>query len=391
MWLLPLLVISAIVVAAASRSPRAAASSPQTALPVSPQSALPMPGPIAVLGEIARIGRTPPPTVILCAIAEAESLGRGDITADIIRVFVAPRASAYARGSGSPRASCEPVKQLALPSPPSTDEELRALINADPERFMALLAQRQPVKLPVDEVTAVALAEQLIRLPGHVGAGIVLTDPSDPSSEIFEVRWLRGYAMPTLPATIDGRPTRLVIVDSLPSLQPTGLPPETVAQMQEDAGLPEAADQTRAIAPGSPIASIPDDAWRQFVIQLSREDPTYSSSRHVGQFRQRRERLIELGIDPGSVLGFASAQRVALDRDLADAYKHAIDGDLVDDHVGRKIQIPGQEDACITLSGLLGVIQCAGLDGATGWLEKAGDRKRFPHTTQAFQRTNGVF
>ena len=366
MWLLPLLVIGAIAVVAASRSPRAAASS-QPTLPMSPravpQAALPMPGPIAVLGEIARIGRTPPPTVILCAIAEAESLGRGDITADIIRVFVAPRAR-----NGSPRASCEPLKrQLALPQP-ATDDEIRALINADPERFIALLAQH--VAPPsADEVAAVSLAEQLVGLPGYVGAGVVLADPSDPSSEIFEVRWLRGYEVPSLPSMIDGRQTRLVIVDS----------------------LPETADQTRALAPGSPIAGISDDDWRQFVIRLSREDPTYSSSRHVGQFRQRRERLIELGIDPGSVLGFASAQRVALDRDLADAHKHAIDGDLVADHVGRRIQIPGHEDACITLSGVMGVIQCAGLDGATGWLEKTGDRKRFPHTTQVFLTTNGIF
>ena len=336
-----------------------------------------MPGPIAVLGEIARIGRTPPPTVILCAIAEAESLGRGDITADIIRVFVAPRAR-----NGSPRASCEPLKpQLALPQP-VTDDEIRALINSDPERFIALLAQHVAPP-PADEVAAVSLAEQLVGLPGHVGAGIVLADPSDPSSEIFEVRWLRGYEVPSLPSMVDGRQTRLVIVDSLPVIQPTGLPSETVVQIQED--------QTRALAPGSPIAGISDDDWRQFVIRLSREDPTYSSSRHVGQFRQRRERLIELGIDPGSVLGFASAQRVALDRDLADAHKHAIDGDLVADHVGRRIQIPGHEDACITLSGVMGVIQCAGLDGATGWLEKTGDRKRFPHTTQAFLTTNGIF
>jgi len=40
---------------------------------------------------------------------------------------------------------------------------------------------------------------------------------------------------------------------------------------------------------------------------------------------------------------------------------------------------------------VLGVIQCAGLENAVGWLERSNDRKRYPYTTQVFQRTNGVF
>jgi len=178
---------------------------------------------------------------------------------------------------------------------------------------------------------------------------------------------------------------------SLPVEQPTGLPPETVAQMQEAAGQPEAADQTRAMAPGSPLGGVTDDAWRQFVIRLEREDPSFASTRHVGQYRQRRERLAELGINPGAIQGSAEAQRAALDTDLTDAHSHAAEGGLFS-HLGRTILVPGLEDrTMITLSGLLGVIQCAGLEGAANWLERPNDRKAYPHTTQAFLHTNGVF
>jgi hypothetical protein len=176
------------------------------------------------------------------------------------------------------------------------------------------------------------------------------------------------------------------------AMQPTSLPPEAVAQMQEAAGLHEAADATRALAPGSPIPGVADDAWRQFVVQLERESPSFSSSRHVGQYRQRRERLAELGVDPAAIMDSAQAQRAALDIDLSDAHHHAVAGGLLSEHLGHTIVVPGSDGPeTISLSGVLGVIQCAGLEGAVGWLERPSDRKRYPHTTQAFLRTNGVF
>lgn len=499
MWFLPLLIIGAIVIAA-SRSPRATqlalpppaagALPPYDLLPAYAPYALPesAPGPIDVLDECVMTGQVPPPPVIICAIAEAESIGRDDIADDIVRTFVAPtvqahqyaelaqptyaarpardRAVPYERGScaplpASPRGSCSPratprsvyergscapksrspraasyqarapmparspmpamppLAPRGTPSPfPTTDEEIRAMLNADPEKFFALATHPGAAVPPLVPAAAPsppfartpgadALAEQLLQMPGHASTGVVLADPAS-GTEVFEVRWLRGYPIPALPRMIDGRPVQLVVVENLPTTQPapepevaepaglhpetpTGLHPEIVAQMQEDAGLHEAADQTRAIAPGSPIAGISDDAWRQFVMCLAREESTFNSSRHVGQYRQRRERLADLDIDPEEILGSAEAQRMALDADLVDAHHHAVGGGLVD-YVGRAVVIPGQaEPVTITLSGLLGVIQCAGLDGAVGWLEKSGDRKRYPHTTQVFTRTNGVF
>ncbi len=447
MWIIPLLLLGAIVVAAASKSPRACAPTARQ-LPPSAGYAAPagLPGPISMLGEILRIGQAPSPTVILCAIAEAQSIGRNDIASDIVRVFVAPvvhhhelssgrrphscvlptasrgRAETYERGScalrGSPRAeaTASVPMEASQEQRHATEEEILAMLHSDPKAFLAMASSRQPtipvtpvvidIPLPVEvaqlspqsvAVPPPALVEQplsldqlLLQMPGYAGAGAVRVDPSS-SDEAYEVRWLRGYPIPPLPPVIDGRSVRVAVVDALPIAQPRGLPSETVAQMEEAAGLPEAADQTREMAPGSPLAVVPDDAWRAFVMRLERESPTFTSSRHVGQYRQRRERLAALGIDPGAIQGSVAAQRAALDADLADAHHHAAAGGLFE-HLSRTIMVPGHEGHTpITRSGLLGVIQCAGLDGAVGWLENPNDRKRYPHTTQAFLRTNGVF
>jgi hypothetical protein len=231
---------------------------------------------------------------------------------------------------------------------PSMDDEINALLHADPMRFMEMVSRSGTFQSQTPQAPAV-----------------------------------QPQATPPAPSPA-------------PPAPPTGLPPETVAQMQEDAGLADAADRTRAMARamerGSPIPGIADGAWRDFVVLLSRESPEFASSRHVGQFRQRRERLAELGINPAAIVNSPDAQRSALDADLADAYRHGVASELFAQHLGRPIALPGREGTeTITLSGVLGVIQCAGLDGAAGWLERSSDRKRYPHTTQAFLHTNGVF
>jgi hypothetical protein len=299
----------------------------------------------------------------------------------------------------------------------ATQDEILAMLHSDPSAFLKVMATGRapmievpvaappappaspvpppaaaappPVPAAVEEATTDQVVAQLMQVPGFSGAGILLVDPST-GAEVFEVSWLRGYSIPLLPQQVLGRPVRVAVIDALPvplnsgpsqaGPQAMGLSPETVA------------DQTRAIAPGSPIANVPDDAWRAFVVLLARESPQFDSSRHVGQYRQRRERLADLGIDPRSIWGSAVAQRTALDADLVDAYRHAVDGGVIAEHLKRSISVPGVEGTTtITLSGLLGVIQCAGLDGAVGWLERPNDRKRYPHTTQAFLRTNGRF
>ena len=307
----------------------------------------------------------------------------------------------------------------------ATQDEILAMLQTDPSAFLRVMASGRPPVIDVPVVAAPAspapapsqtpaapstpaappaaptavdaasatdeVSARLRPSPGFAGAGIVLVDPST-GAEVLEVRWLRGYPLPPLPQQVSHWPVRVVVVDALPATQPTEPPPEAAAQMQEAAGLHGAADRTRATGPGSPLGHVSDDAWREFVARLERESAQLNSSRHVGQYRLRRERLVELGIDPRAILGSAAAQRAALDLDLADAHRHAAEGGLVAEHIHRTIAVPGHEGtATISLSGLLGVIQCAGLDGAVGWLERPNDRRRYPHTTQAFLRTNNLF
>lgn len=262
-----------------------------------------------MLGEFVRVGQVPPPPVILCAIAEAESIGHHGLASDIVRVFVAPvvyqAELARARPANATRA--EPSYSNVAPNGP-TNEQIQAMLDRDPERF-------------IDHATRA-------------------------------------------PAVIDIESTVEV---------PVSAPPQKML--------------------GSPIVGIDAIDWSKFCDRLEREEPQYVSSRHVGQYRQRKERLVELGIEPRTLVGSIEAQRAALDADLADAHHHATTSGLAEEHVRRVITIPGHADEphMITLSGVLGVIQAAGIDGAVGWLEDPKDRRRFPHTTQAFLRTNGVF
>lgn len=410
MWFLPLLVVGVIALAAAGRSTRKPAPPsrqlPPPRLSGSPRSLVPPgpPGPISVLGEILRIGKSPPPTVILCAIAEAQAIGRNDLASDIVSAFVAPvvrhhqRARSrvarpaygdYERGScararspryvdeseyHAPGACAPPLETTVIPPPPSPSVPV-APRTEDAAPVSASSASAAP---PIAPVVAPSLVPPS-SMPSSMDDEIIAMLNTDPARFMEMVS--RAGTFPSVSA-----PTAAMApIAPMPDAAP---PPPA----QEAADLQHAANQMRASVPGSPIPGVSDSAWRDFVARLSRESPQFSSSRHVGQYRQRRDRLAELGIDPAAISGSAQAQRAALDADLADAHRHATAGGLFSQHLGRSIVAPGQsESTCITLSGLLGVIQCAGIDGAVGWLERMGDRKRYPHTSQAFLRTNGAF
>jgi len=70
----------------------------------------------------------------------------------------------------------------------------------------------------------VAFTDHLHRIPGLVSHGVVLQNPGAPREQqiwAYEVRWLRGQPVPSLPSTINGHAVRLVIVDEYPRPQAT--------------------------------------------------------------------------------------------------------------------------------------------------------------------------
>jgi hypothetical protein len=490
MWLIPLLLIG-LGFAVANRSDRNAPSrKPQLALP--PPTP---PSPINVLGEFVRVGQAPPPTVILCAIAEAEHFGRCDLATDIVRAFIAPVVYAHraqnapmsapgmraiappapaqmlampahvqervyppvrsqrgapqrsVNGRGScarpPARSCSPRAQTfataavsPTPAPvaptryvPSM-EEIQRMMDTDPERAISALTLEVITKAVNDpsvldraaEASGIDNIANATGVPRDAMVQATQAAASNAAQHAAAQHAAAQYADVMMPSEIDDV-TLDAVAFGIAKLFHTPIN-ELVAK--RDAHLangpididPNDHDHEPASATGpsydewyrliggpsgmpynppteaSPIAGISPDAWSHFRDLLVREPTSFDSPRHVGQYRQRRERLAELGFDPNSILGSADVQRAALDADLADAYRHAADEEsrLVQDNVNHEITLPADATPhMVTLSGVLGVIQAAGLEGAVGWFEEPADRSRYPHTTQAFLRCNGVF
>ncbi len=297
MWLIPVIALG-VALFAASGSKRDVMP---VYMPAPLPAPTPTPGPIVVLGDYLLNGAWPPPPVVWCAIAEAESLGRHDIADGIVRLFILP------------------------------------VVEREQARARAAQAEAERV---VHEQTAIAAVTTAIAI-----------------------------ANSEAPPVLDLPPTSIA--------EPAPEPPP-IQQIQ------------RQLA--SPIDTVDPVDWDKFCSKLVREEPTYVSAKHVGQYRQRKERLAELGIEAHRIVNSREEQRKALDADLSDAYRHVDASGLAERYIRRPLTIPGHPDAyMVTMSGVLGVIQAAGLDGAADWLEKPSDRKRFPHTTAAFIRTNGVF
>lgn len=286
--------------------------------------------PLAVLDHYVRAGKPPPPFVIESAIAHAQAIGRMDLAARIVQTFIVPVLRQH---------------EAAAPATPSQPQEDDG-------------GDRAPVRVePVDPT----------RMRGYV-------DPSEVSPETIDVN-----------AFVDGLGDAAAYV---PPADP-GLvsPSQPLPPSRDDRGD---AGTTTVSGRSSPIAGIDSDEWREFVHRVEREPSSFATPRHVGRFRQRRDRLAELGIDPTRVINAPTEQERALEADMKDAYKHAKASGLVDEYLQTAIPIENKEHP-ISLSGLLGLIQAAGLEGAYEWLEKPADRKRFPHTTAMFLKTNGVF
>jgi len=325
-FLIPLLAIGACVFAARRHR--------ETSSTVVSGDAGAVPSPIAVLCGFLRAGQHPPPPVILCALAEAEATHQPEIADSIVRAFVLPVVMAD--------------RAHTIASAKNAN-----VVGAAPRHHVPLYSKEQILERETHKAQAPAPPD------GGAGAGQA------------------GQAQPVKPGESEADAIARALAEA--QKQTRGMSETRAAHVAHTSHVSRGEYEIIGFAP----------EWDTFADRLAREAPTYLSKRHVGRWRTRRERLIELGIDPVALVGDERAQREALAAEMRDAFAHAQNGGLVD-HVGTIISIDGVDHA-ITLSGVLGVIQVAGLEGACAWLESPADRRRFKNTTAAFTRTNGVF
>lgn len=172
-------------------------------------------------------------------------------------------------------------------------------------------------------------------------------------------------------------------------------PEAPLASMASMPGAPDGAAPPSGGAPvllASPIDGVPDDAFTAFADRLQREAVDFDGPKHVGCYRLPKRRLAELGFDAATLVGSLDAQDEAFRLDVQDLYRRACATKLAADAIGKPITMPDAPGSVpMTLSGLLALASVAGLEGAESWLKSPADRQKFPNTTIAFIRCNGVF
>lgn len=134
----------------------------------------------------------------------------------------------------------------------------------------------------------------------------------------------------------------------------------------------------------SPFDGVSNQEWEEFVSRLATHGADFSSDKHLGKYHHSRERLRNLGLDPKT----EEEQDEALEADLSDLRDKA--GDVIRNFMALEVEVDGKTHV-ITLSGILGLLKAAGVEGAQSWLSNPKDRTKFPKTTETFIATNGVF
>lgn len=337
---------------------------------VSKRSQPKLPGPLHVLGEHLLAGQFPPPFVIECAIAEATTIGRHDLANDIIEKFVAPvvyeaaqaHRAAMARDANPPQEAFTPTAIVVPAAQATPQQQTGGVTNVQVVNAAEAPAPAEHAEMPGAkdiDMDAELLATAIGVPVDHIRASAAQHVP--PAMQVG--------------AAVMGREVSAA----------------TVAVLEREvAATPRS--PTGEDAWPSPIRGVEPGDWQRFTDKLATAEPLFESTRHIGRYRQRRERLAELEINPTELTGSATAQRQALDISLADAHHHATDGGIIADHLSRLIRVPGLDDACtVTLSGILGVLHAAGLEGGCSWFENQRDRTRYRPTTDVFLATNGVF
>ncbi len=149
----------------------------------------------------------------------------------------------------------------------------------------------------------------------------------------------------------------------------------------------EQSETSDSEAIASPIDAATVEEWDEFIGKLRTESPEYRTDKHVGAFHHNRERLAQLNID-AEKLADEESQRKALAEDIVQ-YRIS-ERKLIDDFGGDAVQLKGETHA-VTMSGILGVLKAAGPKHARSWFKNPAEREQFPHTTETFLRTNGLF
>jgi hypothetical protein len=338
-----------------------------------------------VLDAFLCMGEQPPPPVVAAAIGHAESLGYRDLADELVRVFVLP-AILQAEGDALPRERPRPGAM------PRTAAPTWSPAVAAPASWPSAGITPSPAAAAARPHAAAAAAPAPASSAGAAPLGASAAAMSASATSASSARVPPPPAAATPPGTYSTVVPADIDAEALEVLEELASTGGRAAKVELLTG--PAAIEPEGAALSSPIDGVGADAWATFVGRVAREPLTFSAPHHVGQFRVRRERLRELGIDPATVIGSPEAQLAALGADMRDAYQHACASGLVDDYLGTTLHVTAGEDAQpaeVTLSGVLGVIQAAGLEGAVQWLEQPADRTRFINTTQAFLRCNGVF
>lgn len=379
--ILPLLTLGTVrYLARSGDASRSMASAPSAADELSP---------LVVLDAFLCMGEQPPPPVVAAAIGHAESLGYRDLADELVRVFVLPavlQAEDEALPHERPRSGAMPMTAAPTWNPAVAPPA------SWPSHGMTRAAAAAAAHSHSHAAAAAAPAHASSASAAPRGASTAATSTVTTSASSARVPPPAAVATPPPGAYSTVVPADMIDAEALEVLEELASTGGRAAKVELLAG--PAATELEGPAASSPIDGVGADAWAAFVGRVAREPLTFSAPHHVGQFRVRRERLRELGIDPATVIGSPEAQLAALGADMRDAYQHACASGLVDDYLGTTLQVTAGEDAQpaeVTLSGVLGVIQAAGLEGAVQWLEQPADRTRFINTTQAFLRCNGVF
>jgi hypothetical protein len=316
---------------------------------------------VVTLIEFGRRGQQPPPQLILAALREAERAGAQPLVRAIVEKWIRPvvEAAAVAPPPPPPQAWAYGTMPPPMAAPTSY---------ACPPPYPSQPPYPQPAP------------------PSSPGG---YPPPSPPASGPYAPPDAGGPP-PGDPPGAPPSPGSMSDADILRMVDPS-LPPATTPAPSPDAS---SAGTITVSGRSSPIEGVGTPEWSRFCDRMSRELPTYTSPHHVGQFRQHRLRLMELGIDPETVVAYPDYQRHAFDADMAQTYARAHAAGLLG-FVGHPVEVPTPDGppqvAQVTTSGVLGVVQAAGVEGAASWLQSPEDRRKFAGTTGVFCRANGVF